>query len=176
MEDQLSQRLVELERRLQILEDERAIAQLIAAYGPLVDAGEAAAAARLWATDGTYTVEAQQMAGRDAVRAMVESDAHQRLIGRGSAHFLGPAVITVDGDQAQAVCESLLCVRRGQGRDGSDGRDGYAVWRATANHFRLARIERRWQIVARTSQLLDGGDQARTLLSLLVNAAGAGEG
>lgn len=149
-------RLDALERRLQLLEDQQAIAQLIARYGPLVDSGEAEATAQLWTRDGRYHVEGRRMHGRDEVRAMVESDAHQGLIGRGSAHFLGPAAVTVDGDDAVAVCESVLFVRRD---------DGYAAVRAAANHFRLARIDGRWQIAARTTHLLDGGSTARDLLS-----------
>lgn len=149
-------RLAELERRLQRVEDEHEIARLIASYGPLVDAGEADAAAELWADDGVYDVENWRMASRGDVADMVRSEKHQGLIGRGSAHFLGPAVVTVDDDQAVAVCESLLVVHR---------RDGYAVFRAGANHFRLRRIEDRWQIVARVTRSLDGSAQARELLA-----------
>lgn len=86
---------------------------------------------------------------------MVESDAHQGLIGRGSAHFLGPAVVTVDGDDAVAVCESVLFARRDA---------GYVALRAAANHFRLHRIEGRWQITARATHVLDGGPRGRDLL------------
>jgi SnoaL-like domain len=100
--------LAELQRRLQHIEDERAIERLIASYGPLVDAGEAEAASQLWATDGSYDVEGWPMRSRDDVAAMVRSDAHQGLIGRGACHFLGPAVVTVHGDEAVAVCESIL--------------------------------------------------------------------
>jgi hypothetical protein len=39
------------------------------------------------------------------------------------------------------------------------------VWRARANHFRLRRIDGRWQIVARTTRSLDGKAEARELLS-----------
>lgn len=148
----------DVERRLQLLEDQQAIAQVIARYGPLVDAGDGEATAQLWAPDGRYDVEERHMHGRHEVRAMVESDAHQRLIGRGSAHFLGPAVVTVRGDDAVAVCESVLLLRR------TGGEDGYAAARAAANHFRLSRIDGRWQITARTTHLLDGGTEARELL------------
>lgn len=158
--EQVGQRVDELERRLRALEDERDIAQLIARYGPLVDAGAATAAAQLWATDGSYTVEDNRMAGRAAVQSMVESEAHQRLIDRGSAHFLAAPVISVDADTAQAVCESLLCLRH---------TDGYTLLRATANHFRLARIDGRWQIVERTAHLLDGSESARSLLTRAVH-------
>lgn len=149
-------RLAKLERRLQHLEDERAIERLIASYGPLVDAGEAEATAQLWAESGSYVVEGWSMASREDVAAMVRSDAHQGLIGRGSAHFLGPAVVTVDGDDAVAVCESLLVVRH---------EHRYVVARAGANHFRLRRIEQRWQITSRVTRTLDGSRDTRRLLA-----------
>jgi hypothetical protein len=100
------------------------------------------------------------MRSRDDVAAMVRSDAHQGLIGRGACHFLGPAVVTVDGDDAVAVCDSILVTYRG---------DGFAVRRAGANHFGLRRIEGRWQIVTRTTRTLDGK-------AALVTGAGAGIG
>ena len=138
------------------LEDERAIERMIASYGPLVDAGEADATADLWAVDGTYDVEGWSMRSRDDVAAMVRSDAHQGLIERGCCHFLGPAVVTVDGDDAVAVCESALFVKATK---------GFRVYRAGANHFRLQRRDGGWQIIHRTSRPLDGSRQARDLLS-----------
>ena len=149
-------RLAELERRLHRIEDERAIERLIASYGQLVDAGEADATAMLWAADGTYEVEGWSMRSRDDIAAMVRSQAHQGLIGRGACHFLGPAVVTVDADDAVAVCESILVTNRDE---------GFTVWRAGANHFRLKRFDGRWQIVARTTRALDGKPEARTLLA-----------
>lgn len=150
------ERLAGLERRLAAMEDERAIERLIASYGPLVDCGEADAAALLWATEGSYDVEGWPMRSRADVAAMVRSDAHQGLIRRGCCHFLGPAVVSVDGDDAVAVCESILVLRRG---------DGFSLSRAGANHFRLQRIDDRWQIVARTTRTLDGQAEARDLLA-----------
>ena len=150
------QRLAALERRLTAMEDERAIERLIASYGPLVDCGEADAAAQLWSADGSYDVEGWSMRSRADVAAMVRSDAHQGLIARGCCHFLGPAVVTVDGDDAVAVCESILVLRRG---------DGFSVSRAGANHFRLHRIDGRWQIVTRTTRALDGRTEALDLLA-----------
>ena len=47
----------------------------------------------------------------------------------------------------------------------TDQGDGYRVWRATANHFELQRIEDRWQITTRTSRVLDGNPGARSLLT-----------
>ncbi|ORB28354.1 nuclear transport factor 2 family protein [Mycolicibacterium parafortuitum] len=150
------ERLAELERRLRRVEDEREIERMIARYGPLVDAGDADEAAALWAEDGTYVVEGWTMQGRDDVAAMVRSDEHQGLIARGCCHFLGPAVATVDGDEATAVCESVLLVHR-------DGR--FVAARAGANHFRLRRVDGRWRITSRTSIALTGNPEARQLLS-----------
>jgi hypothetical protein len=148
--------LAALAERVRRIEDEREIERMIASYGPLVDAGEADATADLWAVDGTYDVEGWPMRSQDDVAAMVRSDAHQGLIARGCCHFLGPAVATVDGDDAVAVCESALLVKSTK---------GFAVYRAGANHFRLQRRDGRWQIVHRTSRALDGGTDARHLLA-----------
>ncbi|MFN6545141.1 nuclear transport factor 2 family protein [Mycolicibacterium nivoides] len=158
----MTSELAALEARLRRLEDERDIARLIASYGPLVDAADADGTAALWATDGRYEVEGWAMAGRADVHAMVSSTSHRALVATGCSHFLGPAVVTVDGDTAVAVCESLVLVRRETPDDGSSE---YGVWRATANHFELARIDGRWQISRRSSRLLNGDPAAHRLLT-----------
>jgi uncharacterized protein (TIGR02246 family) len=147
----------ELLARLRRLEDERDIARLIASYGPAVDAGDADAAAGLWASDGSYDVDGWRMQGRAEVHAMVRSSAHRKLVARGCCHFLGPCVVTVTGDSAVAVCESMVLVRDGE---------GYRVWRCTANHFALRRIDGQWRIGARTSRVLDGNPAAHALLTV----------
>jgi uncharacterized protein (TIGR02246 family) len=148
-----------LAARLRRLEDDRDIRQLIASYGPAVDAGDPEATARLWATDGIYDVDGWRMEGRADVHAMISSQAHQKLVAKGCCHFLGPCVVTVTGDEAVAVCESLVLVR-----DGSE-KGAYRVWRATAHHFALRRIDDRWQISIRTSRVLDGNPDAHALLT-----------
>jgi uncharacterized protein (TIGR02246 family) len=149
------ERLTRLEERVGRLEDELAITRLVASYGPLVDAGEAEAVAGLWAQDGGYDVEGWQMTSREDIRAMVESDGHQGLIEGGCSHFLGPAHVHVRGDEAVAVCESIL-IRHREG--------GYSVRRAGANHFHLHRERDGWRIKHRTTRALDGSTEARELL------------
>ena len=150
-------RLEALEARLRTLEDEVAVSRLIASYGPLVDAGDADGAAALWAEDGEYDVEGWHMRSRDDVRAMIRSETHQEIITGGSCHFLGPAHVTVQGDEAIAVCDSIL-VRRQDG--------GFRIDRAGASHFRLRRTSAEgWRIVHRRTRLLDGGAEARQLLA-----------
>ncbi|MGV0699393.1 nuclear transport factor 2 family protein [Mycolicibacter sinensis] len=151
------QRLADLERRLQRIEDERAIERMIACYGPLVDAGDAGATAALWSDDGVYDVEDWLMQGRNDIAAMVRSSGHQNLINRGCVHFLGPAVVTVHGDDAVAVCASTLLVKR---------ETGYQVARGGANYFHLRRkSEASWQIVKRITRRLDGSAESRALLA-----------
>ena len=153
----MTDRLADIERRLEKLEDEREIARLIAAYGPLVDAGDVERVAALWVPDGVYDVGDWLMSGRTEVAAMVRSDAHQGLIARGCCHFFGPPVITVDGDEAVAVCESTLLVRRDSG--------GYSVARAGVHLLRLRRESDAWRIVSRTARGLDGTAAARDLIA-----------
>lgn len=154
----IEDRLLALENRLRRAEDELAISRLLASYGPLVDAGDADAVAALWTEDGEYDVDSRHMASRADVAAMVRSSGHQALIRGGSAHFLGPVHVDVDGDNAVAVCESIL-VRR------NDAEDGYRVWRAAANHITLQRTAAGWRIVKRTTRALDGSLEARGLLA-----------
>lgn len=152
------ERLAALEARLQRVEDEQAIARLVASYGPLVDAGEVDRVAALWAEDGSYSVEGWEMRSRADVAAMVRSDAHQGLISTGSCHFLGPAHVALseDGDTAVAVCESVLLARH---------KDRPVIARMGANLFELARTADGWQITRRTTRGLDGSRESRDLLA-----------
>lgn len=162
----------EILSRLQRLEDQQAIAKLVASYGPSVDAGNADRAADLWAVDGTYDVEGWQMIGRVGIHEMVSSTSHQALVAHGCCHFLGPAVVTVEGDTAVAVCESLVLLRQA-GSDSTGSAGHYRVWRSTANHFVLNRIADQWQITTRTSRILDGDTYAHVLLEAGLDGAAA---
>lgn len=154
-----TERLDLLEQRLKALEDERAVARLLASYGPLVDSGDAEGAAALWAVDGVYDVEDWLMHGREAIVDMVRSGAHQGLITRGCCHFFGPPVVTIDGDEALAVCDSILMVRA----DSESA--GYRVLRAGVHLISLRRAGESWEIVQRTARQLDGSRDALDLLA-----------
>lgn len=154
----IEQRLAVLERHLQQLEDERDVARVIAAYGPLVDSGRAESVAALWEPDGVYDVDELLMAGHEQISAMVRSPQHQQWINGGCAHVVGPPHVTVDGDEARAVCYSLMVVHR----DGS-----FVLRRATANHWRLRRSENGWHVTVRTSRVLDGRPESPGLLGTI---------
>ncbi|KAA0111962.1 nuclear transport factor 2 family protein [Mycolicibacterium sp. P1-5] len=159
----MSDTLENLEKRLKTLEDERDIARLIASYGPLVDSGDPDAVAALWAVDGDYDTGDWQMSSRDDVAAMVRSEEHQGLIARGCCHFFGPPAVTVDGDQAVAICQSMLLVRR-------ESR-GFAVARAGVHLLRLQRNDGGWEILSRTARQLDGSGHAAELIAAAFGAA-----
>lgn len=149
-------RLAGLEARLRRLEDEQEITRLVASYGPAVDAGLADEVASLWTEDGVYDVDEYYMGTRAEVDAMVRSEAHQGLIGRGCCHFLGPARVELDGDTAVAVCHSILMVRH---------QDRYLPVRVGANRWELQRTPAGWRAVRRTTRGLDGSEEARALLA-----------
>lgn len=149
-------RLARLEERLGELEDERSVTRLIASYGPLVDAGEADAVAALWEPDGVYDVDELVMTGQAEITAMVHSTNHQGWIAGGCAHVVGPPHVTVTGDDAVAVCHSLMVVQ-------TEGR--FVVRRATANHWRLRRGPEGWRVTVRTNRVLDGRPESPALLA-----------
>lgn len=153
--DPIEARLAALETRLQHLEDEVEIQRLVASYGPAVDAGIAEEVAGLWTEEGGYDVDGMRMDNRAEIDAMVRSVAHQGLIGRGATHFLGPARVTITGDDAVAVCHSILVVFH---------KERYVVARSGANRWQLRRTPTGWRTVHRTTRTLDGSDEARALL------------
>lgn len=156
VEETESQRLGRIEARLRLVEDQLAIAQLIASYGPLVDSGDPDGTAALWTEEGTYEVGGYTLRGRRGIAAMVRSEPHQAYINGGSVHFQGPPWVRVEGDTATAVCESLLVLH---------GDAGFRIERGGASHFELARVADGWRIVRRRIELLDGRESARALLA-----------
>lgn len=150
-------RIAPLEARLRILEDRLEIADLLAAYGPRVDAGDADATAALWTEDGVYDVDTGVYEGRQGIADMVRSSFHQGLLLRGCAHLTSPPQVEVDGDTAVAVGHSQLVARREDGR-------GFTVLRTTAHRWELVRTSEGWRVHRRTSRLLDGAASARDLL------------
>lgn len=153
-------RLADLERRLQLLEDERAISALILAYGPCVDSGSAEATAALWAVDGSYSFQADQaeLVGSDGIAAMVRSPAHRRHLQRGCAHVLTAPHVHLDGDRATATCYSLM-------HHYLPDTGTFQVSRVSANRWELVRAATGWRVAARTNRLLNGDEAARALFA-----------
>src|SRR5260370_40945047 len=78
-----------LAARVQALEDQVEILQLVAQYGPAVDSGSGEAAAALWTPGGAFdAVPHLRMRGRDDIIGMGTGGRHQSLLQRGR----GPAL------------------------------------------------------------------------------------
>lgn len=149
--------LVEIRRRLRRLEDIQSIQQLVASYGPLVDAGESRGAAALWSEQGTYEVKGFGLAqGRSQIMALFDGPSHQELIVQGVAHVLGTPQIEIDGDRAVALGHSVVFRHCGNAV--------FEVFRVAANRWELIRGGNGWQIDSRVNCLLNGDTAARALL------------
>lgn len=151
-------RVDSLRRRLDAIDDEMAIQQVLARYGPAVDSGSGAEAAGLWTEDGTYDAQVGAWAGRAAISGMVAGSGHQGLIHGGAAHVMGGApYVTLHGDTATATVYYELHRREG---------DRFVVWRVTATRWELERAGAGagWQVTSRVNRLLDGHEDARELL------------
>jgi hypothetical protein len=150
--------LAELHARLRRLEDESAITRLIMSYGPAADAGLTAFAGQLWLEEGVYDWDAngKPHQGSAGVDAMLQSKGHQNLIAAGIAHFAGPLLIDLDGNEATTLNYSLIVRREG---------DRFFLWRASAVRWDLARTEEGWRVRRRTNRLLDETGVGRELFS-----------
>jgi len=160
--ESLEARLQAMEDRLRFLEDERAIRQLIASYGPAVDSGNTDAAVALWTDAGIYDYVTiiddhtrEQYLDPQGIHDMLEHSHHQRLIHEGAAHTLGPAHIEIDGDTAVATNYSVILRRIGM---------SVAIYRMAGNRWDLVRTPDGWRTERRTTRMMDGSEEARALL------------
>lgn len=157
MNGNVEDRLIALESRLAELEDREAIRNLIAAYGPRADSGDAAAIAAMWTEDGVYEVGGYGAhTGHAAIAALFTAGTHVELMRNGCAHVLGPLHIDVHGHRATAIGHS--CVFRHAG-------DGFEAWRVSANRWELERRAEGWRVRRRVNRPLDGSEAARVLFS-----------
>jgi len=166
----VEERLSALENRLHELEDQVALYQLMSAYGPLVDSGDAEATSQLWTEDGVYdwggggrpdpgapVKEGAEGAAfsRAAIADMVRGPYHQEIIHGGSGHVIGLPHIVLDGDRAVATSYSRL-YRHDDGN--------FRVWRVGANRWEFVRTPEGWRVSSRINRTLSGSDEARALL------------
>jgi ketosteroid isomerase-like protein len=157
--DGLRATVAALASRIQALEDQLEIMQLVAQYGPAVDSGSGEAAAALWAEDGIFDVAGySRMQGRPDIAAMVHGAGHQSLIRNGCGHVLTVPHIVVDGDQATGRSYALN-IRW------DPGADRFWIGRVSANTWRWTRTADGWRIAERGNASLDGTEEHRRMLA-----------
>ena len=162
----IEKRLAALESRVNDLEDQVALYQLMSAYGPLVDSGDAEATAALWTEDGIYdwgggpqSSVKEGPAGaaysQAAIADMVRSPYHQGIIHGGAGHVIGLPHLRIDGDTAVGTSYSRLYRRDGE---------NFRIWRVGANRWEFVRTPDGWRVKQRTNRVLNGDAEARELL------------
>jgi SnoaL-like domain len=151
---ELQDQVAGLLRRVAELEDQVAIGQLAARYGPAADYGDAAAVAELWVEDGAYDAAPWgRWQGHDGIAEMINGG-HQQGIRAGMGHVLSYPRIVVDGDTARGWGYALNI------RYDKDN-DRFFIGRMSSNEYTFAKVEGRWRIVERLNRNLDGSDEAR---------------
>jgi hypothetical protein len=153
----------DLENRLRRLEDESAIKRLVMSYGPAADSGQSGLAADLWLEDGVYDWDAngEPHRGSASVDAMLQGNRHKQLMSEGVAHFGGPLLLEVEGDNAIAINYSLV-MRREDTR--------FYLWRVSAVRWDLERSGSSWRVRRRTNRLLDETGTGRHLFGTALEA------
>ena len=156
----IEQRFQALEEKVAGLQDQIAIYQLIAHYGPLADGADnedrRQKTGALFSENGVYDLGNDWKAhGPQEVADMLAGDMHRDLIAHGSAHVMGLPYVLVDGDRATAFSYSRVY----RHRDGV-----FTVWRVAANRWELVRGERGWEVTRRINRLLDGNEESKALL------------
>lgn len=156
-------RLSDLENRVRLLEDQVALYRLIASWGPAADTADGKAASSFWSEDAVLVAETNRIEGAAAVGAMIDSEGQHDLVRQGCAHVQGLPVLNVDGDHAMAI---------NYGRVYLHTDDGYDIWRVSANCWEFRRTKDGWRVIRRDAHVIDGGAEARALLSRAITHDG----
>ena len=142
--------------RLQAIEDELAIRNLLTRYGLAVDCGDADTAAALHTADCVYAVaapgsgrddgdrhkeDALLIQGRQSIRDMLNGAGHQALLPN-CAHTVGPLQVELDGDSASVTGYSRLYHAE---------QENVRLVRLGFNRWLLHKDEQGWKIQRRTS-------------------------
>ena len=102
-----------LEERLQRLEDQLAIYQLVCGYGYAVDGCNGEAVGSFYSADGSYSVgDVGAFAGREQIAGITANPRHRALVAKGCGSFSTLPYVVIDGATwATATCHTLLIKR-----------------------------------------------------------------
>ncbi|HEY4210752.1 MAG TPA: nuclear transport factor 2 family protein [Steroidobacteraceae bacterium] len=97
-------RVATLEKRVQQLQDEQAIREVVIRYGEYLDARDYAGYASLFASDGVWTGGFGSATGPAAIQEMLEKNLGKPeagFINKSNFHLMTTVVVNVDGDTAK---------------------------------------------------------------------------
>jgi len=164
-------RLAELEARVAMLEDERQLRDLLAAYSFTADLYRGPDWVELWTDDGVYDLGDQnrpdaytgRFTGPDELLALITGDGMPPP-GRSQHHVHGPVTFRIDGDHATAEGYSVTFVQgdpaAGDGGAADAGDQKADVWTIGFSRWTFHRVDGRWKIGRRDRRELGAADQA----------------
>ena len=168
-----------VEQRIQLIEDQLEIYNLIASHPPSADTGAADYVASVWTEDGVFDRgdEFAKPVGRAAIAGGSSGREHHRAIEHGIAHVAALPYVRVTGDTAFAISYLQILVPDRVGpmfevpNHGSSR--GFHVHRVSANRWDFVRTEDGWRIKRRKLRSLDGSAPAREILRDALTPSGA---
>src|ERR1700694_5861165 len=100
MDPDVESRLAALTRRVELLESERAVIDILTRYGFAVDSDDPDGTGALYAEGCTVEIDGEtSIRSRGDIAAMVRGAGHQSILPNCS-HQMGPFSVRVDGDSA----------------------------------------------------------------------------
>ncbi|WP_404478885.1 nuclear transport factor 2 family protein [Novosphingobium sp. BL-52-GroH] len=158
-----------IETRLQLLEDEAEIRNLIAIHPLLADTGSPRFLRRLWADNAVFQrSDGQGSLTLDEMEQSTVGPAHRKALDGGLAHFCGNPFIKLDGDRATAISYLQLLTPDPDGEltevSGHGASRGFFTMKVVANHWSLIRTPQGWRVEDRVARTLNGDPEARALL------------
>jgi hypothetical protein len=160
----------DLRSRVRSLEDQLALLQAVATYGPAVDGGSARTAAELWSADGVFEVPPHATwRGREEITGIYDGDSHRDLMSGGVAHVLTAPRVRVEGDVATGWNHALHLRWDAE-------QDRFWIMRVAANEWRWRRTDEGWRVEHRASRSLDGDPAAWALFTGVADDPGQSAG
>jgi uncharacterized protein (TIGR02246 family) len=111
-----------LQQRVQQLEDEKAIREVIIRYGETLDARDYAGYASLFASDGVWTGGFGRFTGPAEIQKMLEDNLGKPAAGfvnKSNFHLVTTVVVDIDGDTAKARSRYLFYTATQDDRPGA---------------------------------------------------------
>jgi len=163
-------RLTNIEARLDYIESELAIHNLIVKYGLAVDCNDLETASACHSPEAEYIVSAPRagqddlvLSGHQALRDMLSSDLHQSLLPN-CAHTVGPITMTIGNPSTYSGAEDSAKAL-GYSRVYHMG----VLMRIAVNQWQFRRYENNWLIQQRVSRIV-GSEDAQLLLRSALNS------
>ena len=149
-----------LEERLQAIEDQLEILNLIAGHPPGADSASRDYAASFWAEDGIIDMSAERPAQNfNAMLAILDQPGFKEAQRQGICHFAGLPYIEIDGDRAVATSYLQILAADPEGKpfelSAHGTSKGFRVLRLSANRWELVRTPEGWRIKSRTGRAMD---------------------